>query len=229
MDDLFLKARLKFNISFNDLVKLAKLRLIDASLVEKAIQNNDSRDNLINDLRGIGMSLQDIGDIFNLTRERIRQLTKAGLISNHRRATPTKTIEEITVDIWKEALFDETWWNKSEVGQRGPHNLKRSRVILTIQHYGYTDAEATKLSPRVIKESIARMILIHSHGIPQDKHRDWIMSHRLANKTQLEICAIVNSKQPVKISIMTWNRYCVSLGFRELSGTQSKRWADELH
>ena len=219
--DVFSLARQKFNVSFFELLQFSKKYPINQLDLEEMIHEINDRNTLIKELRDLEISLDDIGNAFDLSKERVRQLSKAGI--RRKKSSKAKPFDETRLEIWRLAVMDISWWTAK-------NRLSNIKVISQLKQWGYTKKEISECIKKITSEnSMACIILVASHGIPEDKHREWVMQHRLQNKSQKEIWEIVNSKQPVKMTIMTWNRYSIHLGFHDIVGAQSKRFADEFN
>lgn len=204
----FQNCREILGIPLTDIFQMGHKRHIDPEAIAAVFVTKVSRNAAMSGLKSTGLSIYEIAALLGITHQRVHQIVGETKRANSTFAH-TKSIDEIRLEIWKEAVVSKDWWTSN--GQR----LSRAKVIDVFRKYGYQKNEAEELAVGTTI-SKAAMILVAAYGLPLDQHRDWINQQRYSGgKLQNEIWLEVSSKIKVGMSLMCWNRYCQSLGIYE--------------
>lgn len=203
----FQNCREILGIPLTDIFQVGHRRHVEPETIAAVFVTKVSRNAAMSGLKAAGLSIYDIAALLGITHQRVHQI-----VGETKRANSTfghsKSIDEIRLEIWKEAVVGREWWTKN--GQR----LSRVKVVDAFRKYGYYRGEAEELAVGTAI-SKAAMVLVVAYDLPLDQHRDWINQRRYSGKLQNEIWLEVSSKIKVGMSLMCWNRYCQSLRIYE--------------
>jgi len=211
----FLLCRQKLGASLAELLKAGKKRGIKDDDILWIIREADDRNDAFYGLKDIGLSLQDIGSVMNLTRERIRQLAKNPGTWAKRRIRVKTSLEEMEKMTISLAWADPDWWNEDDDAVKMNARMKSDKLKQLFEEHGYDTNDQAPWKD--LDLSKARVLIEGSSKLPPSEHRKWVMSLRQKQgMTQAEIWRWISSQTRVKISLMAINRYFThTLGIHE--------------
>jgi len=180
------------------LIAAGAARGITSADIQWALKYDDSAD-VMKALKGLGLSLSDIGVYFNLSRQRVGQV-----VGGSERARPvdrtTRTIEEIQQEVWTEACDDLSWWT-------GRGLMDKSRIVERLVEAGFSWPISRQLC-QAVAISKTEVILFCKFGISSDRQSkvDWFNS-KIEKMKKFEILALLNKGQALQIPVTTFNRH----------------------
>lgn len=217
----YTNCRNALGVSLWDVVKQARSKKITDASIEDVFARPISRDDAICQLRGIGMSLEDIGAVAGMTRERVRQIIKEkgqepgkSAANNHKSSVPVSDDFVIGL-ICRSAKY----WS----------DLTGVCLIQTLEkdlhNDGYTTDQIRLCFDRIrLHERSAkpRLLIRYWFGVPEEDHGNWLSSE-LRDISQSQLLDRLNHMSPVKVSIMAFNTYMRKLGITANVGAQGIR------
>jgi hypothetical protein len=189
------------NIALDTILVKARNRAIPEDKIMTAIDGAADRKTLIRALKHAGLSLVDLGECAGVSRETVRKIVGPGVpAAVVPRPKPTRTIDEIRMEIWQEALRDPTWWRND--------TLSKERIIERLKDDNYLMKQIRSGLLNRIWRPKTEIILTAILEIPVEQHRDWINGLLDEGKTFTDILEIINSKIEMGLSFSTLLRYC---------------------
>ena len=218
--DLYTNCRHALGVSLWDVIKKGRTRGVDDAIVEKVFASPVTRNDAIHALKDCGISLEDIGELIGVTRERIRQIIDQSEHSKPNRAASIvrPAIKVMNTDTILSLICTEPiYWN-----ERG--NCITSKVIEHFsEEYNQDDVSLALKKLRVReRHAKARLLVTYWFRVPESEHREWL-SNELRRITQPHLLNSLNLNSPVQLSIMALNRYIHVLGIASSPSGQGIR------
>ena len=216
----YTNCRNALGVSLWDVIKQARSRKVSDASIEAVFSGPISRNDAICQLRDTGMSLDDIGKVVGMTRERIRQIIKEtgrdpGKSAQKQHRSSISVSDEFVVGL---ICRSNEYWGESGVC-----------LVQTLEKRllddGYTLDQIRQCFKRVRpreKNAKARLLIRYWFEVPENDHREWL-SFELRGMAQAQLLDRLNHMSPVKLSIMAFNNYMRHLGITANAGAQGIR------
>lgn len=217
----YIYCRKALGVSLSDVLKQANRRQVSLQEIEAVFDKERSRDDAICALRDCGMSLDDIGKVVGLTRERVRQIIKeaekeSGKASKRKSNKPHKEIpKELVLRL---ICTSPRFWGESGV-------LLLNELTSHFVQNGYSESDARDIIMQMrLRERNAksRLLITYWFDVPEENHLAWL-TKELTNTAQAQLLDRLHQSSPVKVSIMAFNRYLRDLGITAWKGAQGIR------
>jgi hypothetical protein len=217
----YTNCRNALGVSLWDVIKQARSRKILETFIDEVFTHPISRDDAICQLRNIGMSLDDIGAVSGMTRERVRQIIKEngqtpGKSADYNRKSSVPVSDDFVIRL---ICHSTKYWSE----------LTGVCLIQTLEkdlhNDGYTTDQIKLCFDRMrLHERSAkpRLLICYWFDVPEEKHREWLSSE-LRDISQAQLLDRLNHMSPVKVSIMAFNTYMRKLGIVANAGAQGVR------
>jgi hypothetical protein len=191
----------QMNIALDTILVKARNRAIPDDTIMAAIEGAPDRVELIRALKQTGLSLVDIGQCVGVSRETVRKIVGPGApAAVVPRPKPTRTVDEVRDEIWREAIIDPSWWRND--------TLNKDKIIERLKDNNYLMRHIRSGLLNSIWRPKTEIILTTVFEIPVEQHRDWINRLLEEGNTFTDILEMVNSKIEFGLSFATLLRYC---------------------
>lgn len=217
----YIYCRKALGVSLFDVLKQAKHRQVSLQEIEAVFDKEQSRDDAICALRDCGMSLDDIGKVIGLTRERVRQIVEEAGKASGKAAKRESDISHKAIPeelVLRLICTSPRFW-----GERGA--LLFDELISYFAQMEYSESDVRDVIKKMrLRERSAkpRVLITYWFNIPESEHLTWL-TKELTNTAQAQLLDRLHQSSPVKVSIMAFNRYMRDLGITAWVGAQGIR------
>lgn len=196
--------RTLLGVNLSEFLNKARLRKIDEQHVIAAAESATTKNTFLVAMKNTGLTLQDIGDVLGLSRERVRQLITNengyGDVMFEPRAPRRANPEQVAIELYRIAATRPDMYSK-----RGVFMTQLACDIIAANHPEWSITSIRQIASKVDTDTCT--VAMHNLGIPVEERAEWIKKQRRDGRNSKEILAVLNRGLAKPVSETAFSRY----------------------